>query len=397
MASVRKREWTHGGEKKTAWVVNYTDAGGKRRLKTFDRKKDADQYRTQVESDIEKGVHTPARESITVKAAAELFLKNAEHRLRDGQITRATYQNYKQGIDLHLIPCLGSIRMSDLHFSNIEKYNAFMRAKSLSQKTAFSYIVHFKQIEDFARKRGFTKLRSVADGCREFAPGAQIKVATFTLDDVRALIAHAGEHRRGKQDRVEQMTACFVNLAAFCGLRLGEIRGLTEASINLAAGLIHIRHSVTQWDELKGPKTRAGIRDVPMPQHVASMLEVWIEKHSVTNDRGLIFRTKNGGLVSNGSFHNHMWRPLLQDAGLYKEEDPFHFHALRHFAASLMLEMGLSLADTASLLGHSTFDTTLQIYVHPIVGGNHRREAADGMLDRVTLPATRMRQIVLTD
>ena len=33
MASVRKRTWTTGGKVKTAWVVDYFDQHGKRRLK----------------------------------------------------------------------------------------------------------------------------------------------------------------------------------------------------------------------------------------------------------------------------------------------------------------------------------------------------------------------------
>jgi hypothetical protein len=35
MASIRKREWTSRGQARSAWVVDYVDQGGKRRLKTF--------------------------------------------------------------------------------------------------------------------------------------------------------------------------------------------------------------------------------------------------------------------------------------------------------------------------------------------------------------------------
>ena len=40
-----------------------------------------------------------------------------------------------------------------------------------------------------------------------------------------------------------------------------------------------------------------------------------------------------------------------------------------------MIELGLPLTDVTSLLGHEKFDMTLQVYAHPIVGGNRRREA----------------------
>ena len=42
--AVRKRRWTTRGLERTAWVVDYTDVTGTRRLKTFDTKKAADAW-----------------------------------------------------------------------------------------------------------------------------------------------------------------------------------------------------------------------------------------------------------------------------------------------------------------------------------------------------------------
>ena len=44
MASIRKREWTSRGQARFAWVVDYADQSGKRRLKTFATRKDADDW-----------------------------------------------------------------------------------------------------------------------------------------------------------------------------------------------------------------------------------------------------------------------------------------------------------------------------------------------------------------
>jgi hypothetical protein len=46
--SVRKRTWTTStGEKKEAWIVDYTDKAG-RHIKTFYRKKAADAYEATI-------------------------------------------------------------------------------------------------------------------------------------------------------------------------------------------------------------------------------------------------------------------------------------------------------------------------------------------------------------
>ena len=51
LVSVRKRQWVTGkGEPREAWVVDYVDTAGKRRLKTFTRKKKADAFAAYIQS-----------------------------------------------------------------------------------------------------------------------------------------------------------------------------------------------------------------------------------------------------------------------------------------------------------------------------------------------------------
>ncbi len=61
MASIRKRNWTSGGMKREAWVVDYFDQNGKRHLKTFRRKKDGDAFLVKARHEVAEGVHTQLR------------------------------------------------------------------------------------------------------------------------------------------------------------------------------------------------------------------------------------------------------------------------------------------------------------------------------------------------
>jgi integrase len=73
--SVRKRKWTTSkGEAKEAWIVDYTDGRGQRTIKTFEKKKDADDYLTTVKHEVKEGIHTPIGKSIKVAKAAEDWL-----------------------------------------------------------------------------------------------------------------------------------------------------------------------------------------------------------------------------------------------------------------------------------------------------------------------------------
>ena len=89
--SVRKRVWkTSKGEAKEAWVVDYADQAGKRRLKTFKRKKDADAFEAKARVEVREGVHTPDSESVTISEAANLWLISCS------ALERATVTAYEQ-------------------------------------------------------------------------------------------------------------------------------------------------------------------------------------------------------------------------------------------------------------------------------------------------------------
>src|SRR4030095_15591365 len=70
--SVRKRKWkTAKGVECEAWIVDYVDQSGDRRLKTFGTKKEADAWSVAARHEVLQGTHTPESKSITVAEAAE--------------------------------------------------------------------------------------------------------------------------------------------------------------------------------------------------------------------------------------------------------------------------------------------------------------------------------------
>jgi hypothetical protein len=68
--SVRKRTWNnHAGSRGEAWVVSYTDRGGARRSKNFERKKDAENFEDAVGVSVRAGLHVPDRSRSRSKSA----------------------------------------------------------------------------------------------------------------------------------------------------------------------------------------------------------------------------------------------------------------------------------------------------------------------------------------
>ena len=89
--SVRKRAWTTSkGVKKEAWIVDYVDQPGKRRLKTFAKKKAADNFAATANVEIRAGIHTADSASVTVTEAGSSGSRRAGSRTEPWSERRST-------------------------------------------------------------------------------------------------------------------------------------------------------------------------------------------------------------------------------------------------------------------------------------------------------------------
>jgi integrase len=90
--SLRKRTWTNAkGETREAWVVNYRDKtkGGARVQRTFQLKKEAEAFVTDMRGEVRDGIHIARSKSVTVAQAGGEWLKTAERK-----VERATLSTY---------------------------------------------------------------------------------------------------------------------------------------------------------------------------------------------------------------------------------------------------------------------------------------------------------------
>ena len=149
MASVRKRTWTSRGETKTAWVADYFDQGGKRRLKTFDRKKDADSWLVDARGEVKRGVHTPESTSITVGEVADLWIEKGELE----RLERSTLRQYRAHADLHIKPLIGATKLARLTTPLIESFRDEL-LKNGSRAMARKVLASLKGILGEAQRRG---------------------------------------------------------------------------------------------------------------------------------------------------------------------------------------------------------------------------------------------------
>lgn len=186
------------------------------------------------------------------------------------------------------------------------------------------------------------------------------EVDYFTSDEVQDLLVAAGEHR---------LTNVLI-VAAFTGLRRGEVLALRWKDVDLARGQVSVSGSL---DRVGGrllrqePKTRASVRNVPIGPEVVRALEAQralqtadsaASEHWV-NAGGLVFTVSTGEPVDP--------RNLLRwFSGVKRRAKVKHgnWHSLRHSFASYLLLGGTPIHVVSRALGHNRIEITVNTYGH---------------------------------
>jgi len=111
---------------------------------------------------------------------------------------------------------------------------------------------------------------------------------------------------------------------------------------------------------LAPPKGRRE-REVPLPDTVAFAITERLKAYPAKD--GLVFTSREGGLVNRTYFNRRIWKPALVEAGVELTREN-GMHALRHHYASILLEGGVSIRALTDYLGHADPGFTLRTYAH---------------------------------
>src|SRR5262245_24094821 len=270
--SVRKRIWQNrDGSNGEAWVVAYTDQDGTRRIKTFERKKDADAYHARVAVDVSAGTHTAESRSLTVAEAGRLWIESAEA----AKLERSTLEQYRRHLDLHIAPFIGAVRLAQLTVPAVRAFEDQLRA-ARSPAMVRKILTSLSAILADAQERGLVA-QNVARSLRtrrqrgkerhaDRRQKGKLKVGVDipTPDEIRAIITQLGGRWRP-----------MLLTAIFSGLRASELRGLRWADVDLKRGEIHVRQRADRWNVIGRPKSEASERTIPLLPMVVNALREW--------------------------------------------------------------------------------------------------------------------------
>jgi integrase len=196
--------------------------------------------------------------------------------------------------------------------------------------------------------------------------------------EIMSILDHAGRQWK-----------TLLQVIAFTGMRVGEIRALHWRNVDLnGGGRIHVRQNADDQNTiLDHTKSDAGYRTIPLLPSTAQALREW--KIASRDKEGLVFPTRNGKVLARATIANCGLIPAVQRARLVDKWQPEEGkkpprsidkhgrvprytkpHALRHFYASLCINrkedggFGFPPKVVQERMGHATLAMTMDRYGH---------------------------------
>jgi integrase len=327
--------------------ASFIGPSGKRQTAphTFRTKTDADRWLTTVEADLSRGTW------LNEDLGRQSFGNYARGWLRDHPKMGPRYrETCARNLRLHLQP-LDDVPLQAITPTVVrEWYAVAMRGSggraSIMQSYRFLRAVLNTAVRDGAIAKNPCQIPGAGSDRAKERPVA-------SPDEVVALV-----------EAITPRYRAAVLLAAWCGLRRGEVLGLRRADIDLRAGTVTVRHNRVELLESPvafdaDPKTDAGKRTVVIPPHVLPVLAEHMASWA-GEDRVFVGRD---GAPMRGNAVRLAFERARGRAGM----PGFRFHDLRHTGQTLAAATGATTKDLMRRLGHAS-PAAANRYLHTVDG-----------------------------
>ncbi len=148
-----------------------------------------------------------------------------------------------------------------------------------------------------------------------------------------------------------------VRVAAYAGLRRGELVALRWRDVDFAGRKIIVRRSLSGETEVRSTKSRPA-REVPLPAQASSALDRISQRGEFTGADDYVFCSRLGRRLDPSAMRRRFER-ARDAAGL----ESLRFHDLRHTYGSLLVAGGIDLVSVKAAMGHARITTT-ERYLH---------------------------------
>lgn len=248
---------------------------------------------------------------------------------------------FKSISEIHAVK-MSEIKTADFQriIDNLQSQN-FSRSKCDKVRQLCSQLCQYAMQNDVIDKNyaNFIKL----------SKAEKTEKTIFTTEELKTLWQHSNDWR-----------VQVILVMIYMGFRIGEICAVKPADVHLTAGYI-----------IGGEKTEAGRnRIIPFPSGIPEISEFigsWMQSPKGETLLGCTAQ----------SFRNYEFYPCLAELGLIEpgirnpKTRKLEFknprltpHSTRHTFATLSADAGISPENLQKIIGHASYETTAEIYVH---------------------------------
>lgn len=301
--------------------------------------KKAQQWMHQIINQLENDLHlNKDYQDITFKEYIDMYTNDRKINLSDSTVD--TFEAaFKKFDDLDNMK-LKEIKTIDIQRC-VNKLSKVYRRSTIETyikklKTAFNYAINVYEIINISPIK---KL--------EYSGQKSVNKIALNRNETNNLL----EKLKRKDNKQHYLMSL---LAVKCGLRVGEICGLTWDKIDFKNCIIDVN---IQWNKVNGGygftklKSNNSYRQVPFNSLVKKELLQYKEK-TVINIDNRLFNIKNTNITA--SYLGRIYKRLGYDISI---------HELRHTYATNLVQAGLDFKTVASLLGHDIKET-MNTYSH---------------------------------
>ena len=341
-----------------------TPTGPKRKTLYGKTRREVDEKLTKAKADRDAGFVFDA-DNLTLGNYLDRWVNDC---VRD-TVRQRTWERYEQIVRVHIKPALGRVKLKNITPTHARALYREKLDTGLAPRTVnYIHTTLSKALKD-----------AVADGLITRNPASSVKAPRPKNKEISPLSSQQAkaflEAVRG--DRFE---AAFV-VALHCGLREGEILGLKWSDVDLDAGTLQVRRTLSEalagrlFEPPKNGKGRsvkltAGAVDA-LRNHLTRQIEEIESLGDRYRDKGLVFPSQVGTPMNAKNLTARSFKPLLKRAKLPN----IRFHDLRHTFATLMLQNGEHPKVVQEMLGHATIAITMDTYSHVLP--NMQRDAVE--------------------
>ena len=333
--TVRKRETKHGPR----WFVDIALPNGKRFRRMVGTKKEAEQVHRNIESEIVQGEWgIRETEDISFRELADEYLKYAEANKAPN-----TFRVDKYRIEGHLVPYFGDTPLKRITPHMVDDYKRMRRGK-VSPCTVNHELTNLSHMLRMAVRWRYIDRNIVSSADKLKVPERAVRY--LSQDEITRLV----EASRGTHIHALIVTAIHT------GMRKSELFNLMWSDVNFESGKVTIQPN-EDWST-KNYKHRT----IAMTPFLYEVLRERRIEHLEMGFRSPYVFTYNGQQLRSNI--KRSFASALRAAGLKtKGPEKVTLHTLRHTFASQLVMAGVSLREVQVLMGHQSYETTLQ-YAH---------------------------------